>query len=328
MAIKIYLAPSNQGANKYVYGNTNEMVVCNAITDKLVALLSAYNVEVKRGLNTQTIQSKAKEANAWGATVYLSIHTNAGGGQGTEVWYNPLKSGSKQFAQCMYNAIAPLSPGKDRGLKSSVLYLDVKEPKVPCCLCELAFHDNNADAMWLVNEQKAIAEALIQGLVSYTGMVKKAEEKAESRPVEAGMKLALSNAPLYSTATTNKKSGNVTGTYYLWSAQKVNSRYRITNAASRVGQAGQVTGWVAAKYVEGTPAPETETDPIVAGKKLKLSKTPLYGSSSATKAAGAVTGTYYLWSAQKVNKRYRITNTKARVGKAGQVTGWIDEKYL
>ena len=329
MAIKIYLAPSNQGANKYVVGNTTEKDVCNRITDKLVALLKGYDVEVKRGLNSQTIQKKAEECNAWGATVYLSIHTNAGGGQGTEVWYNPLKNGSKQFAQCMYNAIAPKSPGKDRGLKSSVLYLDVSRPKVPCCLCELAFHDNKADTEWLLNEQDEIAAALVKGLVAYTGMEKKeaAEKKEDTKaPVEAGMKLALSKVPVYSTATATQRAGTVTGIYYLWSAQKVGGRYRITNAAGRVGKTGQVTGWIDAKYVEG--AAIEEKDPIVAGKKLKLTKAPLYGSSSTARSSGTVTGTYYLWSAAKVNGRYRITNTKARVGKTGQVTGWIDGKYV
>ena len=216
MAIKIYLAPSNQGANRYGIGNTNERDVCNAITDKLVALLASYDVQVKRGLNSQTIQKKAEEANAWGATVYLSIHTNAGGGVGTEVWYNPLRSGSKQLAQCMYNAIAPKSPGKDRGIKPSILYLDVSCPKVPCCLCELAFHDNKPDTTWLLEEQDEIAAALVQGLIAYTGMEKKAakeeEKQPEAKPVEAGKKLNLTKVPLYASATATKASGTVTGT--------------------------------------------------------------------------------------------------------------------
>ena len=51
MAIKIYLAPSNQEKNKYIIGNKTERDVCNAITDKLVALLKNYDVSVKRGLS-------------------------------------------------------------------------------------------------------------------------------------------------------------------------------------------------------------------------------------------------------------------------------------
>ncbi len=248
MAIKIYLAPSNQGANRYGIGNTNEKDVCNRITDKLVTLLQEYDVAVRRGANSQTIQQKAAEANAWGASVYLSIHTNAGGGEGTEVWYHPKRTGSMALAKCVYDAVAPKSPGRDRGLKSSILYLDLNQPKMPCCLCELAFHDNKADTEWLLNKQEEIARALVSGLAAFTGMKKKkaAEEKKEEAKtsVESGMKLTLSKAPLYATAVTAKQSGTVTGIYYLWSDAKVGGRYRITNRKERVGKAGQVTGWI------------------------------------------------------------------------------------
>lgn len=62
----------------------------------------------------------------------------------------------------------------------------------------------------------------------------------------------------------------------------------------------------------------------VAGAKLYLKNCPLYISSSAKTASSKKTGTYYLWSGEVVNKRIRITNAKTRVGKALQVTGWID----
>ena len=35
-------------------------------------------------------------------------------------------------------------------------------------------------------------------------------------------------------------------------------------------------------------------------------------------------GTYYIWDNEIINGRIRITNSKSNVGKAGQVTGWID----
>ena len=336
MAGKIYLAPSNQGANRYVIGNTNERDVCNSITEKLVALLQEYDVAVRRGANNQTIQQKAAEANAWGASVYLSIHTNAGGGEGTEVWYNPKRTGSMAFAKCMYDAVAPKSPGRDRGLKGSTLYLDLNQPKMPCCLCELAFHDNQADTEWLLNRQEEIAAALVQGLIAYTDMKKKTVAKKEETVddlVVSGMKLTLSKVPLYTTAITAKQSGTVTGIYYLWSDAKVGGRYRITNRKERVGVAGQVTGWIDAKYAKGAAAGEkperSETaekaNDVFAGKELRLIKENLYATAAIKKAAGRVTGTYYLWNDKKVNGRYRITNRKERVGAAGQVTGWIDE---
>ena len=87
-----------------------------------------------------------------------------------------------------------------------------------------------------------------------------------------------------------------------------------------------LNGWSAAsgggsatdKPSTGTPAPT-----LTAGAELKLQRVSLYVSSSAKNAAGTKTGTYYLWSAEVISGRVRITNTRANVGKAGQVTGWI-----
>lgn len=81
----------------------------------------------------------------------------------------------------------------------------------------------------------------------------------------------------------------------------------------------------------GGTAPKEESAPstdeavaIKAGTALKLSKTPLFRSSTAKTASGYKTGTFYIWSDEVVKGRVRITNSKNRVGVAGQVTGWID----
>ena len=62
---------------------------------------------------------------------------------------------------------------------------------------------------------------------------------------------------------------------------------------------------------------------LVAGAELHLQRVPLYVSSTAVGAAGTVSGTYYVWSAEPADGRVRITNQADRVGQAGQVTGWI-----
>ena len=176
---KIYLAPSRQEYNTYAYGNTNEAVQCNAIADRIKSLLGGYDCECRVGLMSELIETKAENANNWGADVYLSIHTNAGGGKGTEVWYNPNTKGSKAFAQAMYDVIAPISPGKDRGLKSSTKYDDVEFPKMPCCLCEIEFHDYEEGAKWIINNTQQIAEAFVKGLVSYLELKEKQESSSE-----------------------------------------------------------------------------------------------------------------------------------------------------
>ena len=77
-----------------------------------------------------------------------------------------------------------------------------------------------------------------------------------------------------------------------------------------------------------TSTKKAVTSGIKAGLKLSLNKVPLYTSSTDKTKDGTLTGTYYLFDGQKVNNRYRVTNSKANVGKAGQVTGWVDATYV
>lgn len=67
--------------------------------------------------------------------------------------------------------------------------------------------------------------------------------------LKAGQVITLKNTPLYVSSAAEKKSGTVNGTYYVWSNEVVNGRIRITNAKTRVGIAGQVTGWIDAPNI-------------------------------------------------------------------------------
>lgn len=194
--VKIYIAPSNQVRNTYAYGGTNESAQCNAIADRIAEILKGYDCECRVGKTSQTIQAKAAEANAWGANVYLSIHSNAGGGKGTEVWYNPNRNGSKNFADVVYKHISAISPGKDRGMKASTDFLDVNQPKIPCCLCEMEFHDWQDGAKWIVNSHEQIAQTFVNALVEYLEINRKTESYVLYR-VQVGAFAVKANAENY-----------------------------------------------------------------------------------------------------------------------------------
>lgn len=65
-----------------------------------------------------------------------------------------------------------------------------------------------------------------------------------STTIKAGAAVVLSNTNYYVSSTASSASGKKTGTYYLWDSSVKSGRIRITNAKSRVGVSGQVTGWV------------------------------------------------------------------------------------
>lgn len=173
---KIYISPSNQTSNRYCVGGTNEAVQCQAIAALIPDLLKDYDCECKIPDAKTKLADRCTEAKTWGADVYLAIHSNAGGGRGTEVLYCSTHTGAKEFAQSIYNVIAPISAGKDRGLKVRNDLYECKGPTMPSCICEMDFHDWADGANWIINNHNAIAKAYAEGLIKHLGLKKKVEE--------------------------------------------------------------------------------------------------------------------------------------------------------
>ena len=80
-----------------------------------------------------------------------------------------------------------------------------------------------------------------------------------SENIVAGKKITLNNTPCYSSETAKEAYGTKTGSFYLWDNVVKNGRIRITNAASRVGVAGQVTCWINIADVSLSATPTTTT---------------------------------------------------------------------
>lgn len=67
------------------------------------------------------------------------------------------------------------------------------------------------------------------------------------------------------------------------------------------------------------------------GDKVTLNSDSLYVSASATSASCKKSGTFYIYSGEKVSGRYAITNSESNVGKTpvgNYVTGWVNEKDI
>ncbi len=66
---------------------------------------------------------------------------------------------------------------------------------------------------------------------------------------------------------------------------------------------------------------------IKKGDAIVLNKEPLYANATTTKVAKKISGTYYIYDGKEIDGRYRITNSRARVGKAPawlNVTGYVN----
>ena len=168
---RVYISPSSQQNNLGVSPFGVEEVEMNKIADILVPLLiKDGRFVVKRNSPAMEVGQMATDSNNFRADIHVAIHSNAGGGQGTEVYAYAPNTNSERLAQSLYNQVAPLSPGVDRGVKFyKGLYEVGDSVKATAALIELGFHDNAQDALWLATNSQQIANALYKGICNYYG---------------------------------------------------------------------------------------------------------------------------------------------------------------
>lgn len=150
---------------------TNEETEMNKIADILIPLLvKDGRLTVKRNSPSMGIYQVAADSNNFKADIHIAIHSNSGGGVGTEVFAYGPKTNSERLAQALHNQIAPLSPGNDRGVKFNPRLVEVGNMVgATAALIELGFHDNQSDATWMAYNHPMIAQALYNGICDFFG---------------------------------------------------------------------------------------------------------------------------------------------------------------
>ena len=168
---RIYISPSSQENNKGIGNYGTEEGEMNKVADALMPLLANDGrFEAKRNTTDMDVYQMAKDSNNFQADIHIPIHSNAGGGVGTEVYAYGPKTNSERLAQALYKQVAPLSPGADRGVKYNRSLVEVGDSvSATSALIELGFHDNSLDAEWIMLSTAAIAKALYLGICDYYG---------------------------------------------------------------------------------------------------------------------------------------------------------------
>ncbi len=183
---KIYLSPSNQNANIYAYGNTNEMEQCNRIADYAKTALERCGFSVKKAPKGQDMYKTIAESDNWGADLHIPIHTNAANGKttgGTLVMLFSNTKANNKAGNAILSAVAPLSPGKDYALWYRPGLAELNSTKAIATYLEVEFHDTKEGAKWIINNAQAIGEAIAKGVCNYYGKKYKAPTEENSSKV-------------------------------------------------------------------------------------------------------------------------------------------------
>ncbi len=181
--MKIYLSPSRQDKNMYYgkYNNKSEKQVMELLAIDVGIKLLRYDIGVKIATTKLKVQDRVKEAKAWGADLYMPLHSNASGTSPSTAKGAVILMHSQQEAYLPISIIESLNKATPHGanrwdqLVITTSTYEVIEPykvgMLPIYI-EVDFHDNPITANYIVENTSGIGQAIVEGLASHYRMTK------------------------------------------------------------------------------------------------------------------------------------------------------------
>lgn len=171
MGHKVFLSPSDQTANTYAVGNTNEAEQCGRIAVAAKTALERFGFKVMV-VQYETMASKCAKSDAFGAELHVPIHSNAFNGKatGTRVYYGADGSSGHKAAKAILARLGAITPGAPDLCKAYPELYEIRTPKAPTAYIETDFHDNPQVVQWMIDHTQEIGEAICAGICDYFGV--------------------------------------------------------------------------------------------------------------------------------------------------------------
>lgn len=176
--IRIYISGSvqerNIGIGDYGSEEFRMQIIANALVNSLreTGLFTVFHNTPKMTLREIVQESNDKEVD-----FHFAIHSDAGPmiAEGTTSIYHKDSVLGKKYAQILYDHIAPLSPGRDRGVVpdtnfTNYGFYELKNTRPPAVLIELGFHTNETESKWIINDASEIVESLKAAIFEIFGL--------------------------------------------------------------------------------------------------------------------------------------------------------------
>ena len=176
---KVYLSPSNQTGNLGVksVGYTNEEKEMNDLSNYIEKRLKENNVKVYRNNPNGNINLWVADSKYYGADLHIAIHSNASTdhtSKGVETWINEQTSDTYSLANMIQSDLLNIYYDKEngnRGVKYSNGALgETRMPKFGI-LVEVAHHDYEEDAKWIMDNKELIGNTIADSILKYFGII-------------------------------------------------------------------------------------------------------------------------------------------------------------
>ena len=146
-----------------------------AVSLKLVSILQNQGFQVIMTRSTDVeigLYERADLANAAGADVFVSLHSNAAENrpdyQGIYTYYHPSSNRGARLAQAIQTPLCQITGGIDRGIKDAD-FVVLRETDMCAVLVEMGFMANHEELMNLTDDgyRQLLAQGIAQGIVDY-----------------------------------------------------------------------------------------------------------------------------------------------------------------
>ena len=169
-------------------GLLNESKENRPVGDKVIQKLKALgHIVIDCSCNSasnvdEQLAAIVRKANAQKLDLFLSLHLNAGGGTGAEI-YTTNTSGAKEEANRLIETYCKRTGFRNRGHKFSELYV-LRHTNAPAMLLEMCFVDTENDfKRWNNLGVETIANVIVEGITGQIPMENKPVEN--TKPVES-----------------------------------------------------------------------------------------------------------------------------------------------
>ncbi len=209
--MNVFIDPGHGGSEKANRGPTG-YIEADGVLDialKLKPLLQPhFDVKLSRETDvTVPLYARSDMANAWGADILVSIHTNAAANpevQGIEIFHSKIGEWGGRFepeanwlATCALMFLCKETGRESRGIKTSLVgtpgspiqgmdyYAVLRRARCPAIIVEAGFHTNPEEEALLKTSEfrRKVAEAIAKGILYYAGLYNDEKEEGPFKDV-------------------------------------------------------------------------------------------------------------------------------------------------
>lgn len=172
----LFLSPSAQESNPYITGGNEEQYM-NLLADAMEPYLRSTGIQFTRNNPDNTLSQIIQQSNDGEYDFHLALHSNAspeslaGRLHGTDVYYYTTSSEGRRAAEIIANNFRNIAlyPDRVRAIPTTTL-AELRRTRAPAALVEVAYHDNETDANWIIDNLQVIARNLVQSMAQYFGI--------------------------------------------------------------------------------------------------------------------------------------------------------------